>query len=102
MNRAGWCQSRVEFDLAERAFVANDVLLEKSQQGLGLLRAEINALKVANLDLGFGLLLKSAEDEKEVPDIHTHLHTIGVRLPIVGAVGQLDVRLCWKAHRNAV
>ena len=93
---------RVEFDLSERTFVTGDILLQKPEQCLGLLRTEVDALEVANLDLIFGLLLQGAEDHEEVPDIHPHLHAVGIGFAVIGRIDQLDVRLCRKAHRKAV
>lgn len=98
MHRAGRGKAWIEFDLAEGAFVANYVLLQKSEQGFGLLRAEVNALKVANFHLGFGLLLQSSEDEEEVPDIHAHLHAVGIGLAIIRRIGQLNIRWYREAH----
>ena len=87
MHLPAGADARVELDFAEGGFVAVDVLLQQSQQGLGLLRAQINALKVANLHLAFVLLLDGSEDEEEIPDIHSHLHTVGVGLPVIGGMG---------------
>jgi len=94
--------TRVELDFAECVFVAGDVLLQKSEQGLGLLRAEIDALKIANVDLVLTLLLQGAEGEEEIPDIHTHLHAVGVGLAIVGGMDDFDVGLRWESHNLAV
>jgi len=79
--------ARVKLDLPESALVAAHVLLQKSQQRLSLLRAQINSLEVLDLHVGFGLLLQRAEDQEEVPDIHPHLHAVGVILAVTGVVG---------------
>lgn len=102
VHRAGRTHARVKFDLTERAFVPGDVLLQQSKQCLCLLRAQVDALEVANLDLGFGLLLQRAEDEKEIPDVHPHLHAIGVVLLVVGSIVELYIRLGRNTHRLAV
>ena len=94
VHRPRRSQARVQFDFAEGTLVAGDVLLQQPEQRFGLLRAKIDALKVANLDLGFGLLLQGAENHKEVPDIHSHLHAVGIGFAVVWSIGQLDVRLC--------
>lgn len=88
--------------IAERALVARDILLQQPEQSLGLLRAEVDTLKVANLHLGFGLLLQGAEDHEEVPDIDSHLHAVGVGFAVIGSIDQLDVGLCRNTHRKAV
>src|SRR6266851_266278 len=102
VHRTSRTHARIELDFAECAFVTGDVLLQESKQSLCLLRAQVDALEVADLDLGFGLLLQRAEDEKEVTDVHTHLHAIGVVLLVVGGIVQLYVRLGRNAHRLAV
>ena len=102
MHLPAGAHPRVEFDFAESGLVAGDVLLQQPEQSLGLLRAQVDALKVANLDLGFALLLHSAKDEEEIPHIHSHLHTVGIGFPILGRIGQLDVGLWRNTHRKAV
>src|SRR5689334_3867600 len=72
--------TRIEFDFAKRIFVVDQILLKNGEQRLGLLRTEIDALKVADVDAGLVLLLKSPEDKEEVPDVHTNLHAVGVAL----------------------
>jgi hypothetical protein len=98
MNRAGRIRARVQLDFAEGTFVARYILLKKSKQGLGLLRAEINALKISNLYLSFALLLQGPKDHEEIPDIHSHLHAIGVGFAVVRSTAELDVRLWRNAH----
>ena len=102
VHRARRSQAWVEFDLAEGALITGDILLQQPEQGLGLLRAEVDALEVANLDLSFGLLLQGAENHEEVPDIHPHLHAVGVGFAIVRSIDQLEVGLRRKAHKKAV
>ncbi len=87
MHRALGSHARVQFDLTECRFVAGDVLLQKAEQGFGLLRAQIDALKIADFHVSLGLLLQCAEDEKKVPDIDAHLHAIGITLAVGGIVG---------------
>ena len=89
---------RIEFDLAECVFITRDVLLQKPQQRLGLLRAEIDALKILDFHLGLALLLQRPKNQKEVPDIDPHLHAVGIAFAIVLIILQFDVRLGWKAH----
>lgn len=100
MYRPCRSHARIEFDLAKSSLVPGDILLQKSKQRLGLLRAKINALKVADLDLGFALLLQSSKNHEKIPDVHPHLDTVGVGFAIIGCVAQLHVRLCRNGHRR--
>src|SRR5256885_16321627 len=90
--------TRVELDLAKCVLVADDVLLQDRKQRLSLLRTQIDTLKISHLDLGFGLLLQRAEDEKEIPHIHPHLHAVGIALPVFWAIDEFDIRLPWHLH----
>src|ERR1700684_837885 len=87
MHRSLRTHTRVELDLPESALVAPYVLLEKAQQRLSLLRAQINSLEVLDLHLGFCLLLQRAKDQEEVPNIDSHLHAVGIILAVAGVVG---------------
>jgi hypothetical protein len=98
MNRAGRIHARVELDFTEGAFVARYILLKKSKEGLRLLRAKINALKISNLYLSLALLLQGPKDHEEIPDIHSHLHAIGVGFAVVRSTAELDVRLWRNTH----
>jgi hypothetical protein len=86
MNRPSRSHARIELDFTKRTFVTGYILLQQSKQGLGLLRAQVNSLEVANLHLRFGLLLQGSENHKEVPHIHSHLHAVGVGFAIIGGV----------------
>jgi len=98
VNWAGGGHSGIELDLAECTFVARYVLLQNRNQGLGLLRAQVNALKISDLDLGIALLLQGAKDEEEVPDADAHLHTVGVVFTIVRGIEQVDFGLSRNGH----
>ena len=83
----------IKFDLSESALVARHVLLKNRGERLGLLRAQVDPLKVLQLHLCFTLLLQGSEDQKEIPDIHADLHTVRVILTVVGGVHQFNIRL---------
>lgn len=100
MHRPRWSHAWIELDLTKGSLVAGDILLQKSEQCLGLLRAEINSLKVSNLDLAFTLLLECAKGQEKIPDVDTHLHAVGVGFAVVGGITQLDVRLRRNRHRR--
>src|SRR5579864_2938716 len=102
MYRARRRHSGIQFDLAEGALIARDILLQNRHQRLGLLRAQVDALKVSDFHLSFALLLQSTENQKEIPDIHSYLDAVGVALAIVRCVHQPDVGLRWIVHTNSV
>src|SRR6476660_10002093 len=95
VDRIGSHHTRIQFDFAKGAFVSGYILLQDGRQGFRLLRAEIDPLKVIDLHLGFALLLQGTEDQKEIPDIDSHLHAVGIVLSILSGVDQFDVGLRW-------
>jgi transglutaminase-like putative cysteine protease/tetratricopeptide (TPR) repeat protein len=99
MNRAAMLRHvRVELDLAESFFVVHYVLLKNGEQRFRLLRAEIDALKVIDLNLRGRLLLEGAEYQKEIPNVHAYLHAVGVVFAIVLVIDELDVGLRRRRH----
>ncbi len=100
VNRARGGHARVELDLSEGGLVAGDVLVQERGQRFGLLRAQIDALKVVELDLALGGLLHSAEDEEEIPHIDPDLHAIGIIFAILGTLHKFDIRLIRNGHRT--
>ena len=102
MHRSLRHHTRIEFDLAKGALVSGNVLLQESEQGLRLLRAEIDPLEILDLDLRFGLLLQGAKHKEEIPDVDAHLHAVGVALAIIFGVDQLQIGLRWNRHTLAV
>jgi hypothetical protein len=97
----GCLHAGIEFDLTERAFIIGHILVEDRRQRLGLLRAQIDSLKVAHLYLILRLLLHGAEDEKKVPDVHADLHAVGVGFPILGSVHNAEIRLSRIDHHGS-
>jgi len=91
LNRARALR-RLRFDMnfAERRFVLADVLLQYVEQGLGLLRAEIDTLEILNIYDIRGILGDQAEHEEEIPEIRPDLDAVGVALAIIGAVNKMD------------
>src|SRR5215469_5282694 len=98
VHGAGCRDLRVELDLAKRALVIRDVLLQDGGQRLGLLWAKINPLKVAYLDLILRLLLHGAENQEEVPHVDPHLHAVSVGLAIVGRDDDIEIGLSRDDH----
>src|SRR5215471_434134 len=83
--RAGSLNPWVEFDFTKRALIVRHVLVKDRSQCLRLLWAQIDSLKITNFHLVLRLLLHRAKHQKEVPDVHPHLHAVGVGLAIVGS-----------------
>jgi len=79
-----------ERDGAEVLLILGDVMAEHVEQCLGLLRAQVDALKVVDLDLFRGLLLQRTEDEKEVPDGEPDLYAVGVGVAISVGLSECD------------
>src|ERR1700739_2425491 len=78
--------ARIQFDLAKGAFVPGYILLQEAEQRLGLLRAQIDSLKVTDVDLGLCLLLQRAEDQEKIPYVDAHLHAVGIILAIASVI----------------
>jgi hypothetical protein len=86
MHRPGRIHARIEFDLAKRAFVSGNILLQEAKQRLGLLRTQVDALKILDFNLALALLLKRSENQEEIPDVDSHLHAVGVGFAIIGRI----------------
>src|SRR5438105_11082604 len=56
-------------------------------------------MEIKHFDVVLRLLLESAEHQEEIPDIHSYLNAVGVALPVLRTVDQLDVGLRWNRHR---
>src|SRR5215468_8325381 len=103
MHRAGGgLYARIELYFTKRAFVVGYVLVKDRCQRLGLLRAQINALEIAHLDLILRLLLHGAEDEKKVPDVDPNLYAVGVSLAIFRGTDDTKIWLNGIDHKGTV
>ncbi len=87
MHLAPGAYARVQLDFTKGGFITRNILLQESKQSFGLLWAQVDALEIANFHLCFVLLLHRAEHQEEVPDIHSHLHAVGIGFPIIGGMG---------------
>jgi hypothetical protein len=83
----------IQRDRPEGLLVLGDVVSEDVEQGFGLLRTEIDSLKVFHLDLIRRRTAKSAEYEHEVPHRETNLNAVGVGVAVVGGFVQGDAGL---------
>jgi hypothetical protein len=90
--------TRIELDLAEGGFVVDHVLLQQRHESFGLLRAQINSLKIMQLDLRFRSLLHGAEDEKKIPYVNPNLYAVRVGLAIFGGLNELYIGLVLRVH----
>src|SRR5208337_1370423 len=88
----------IKLDLAERDLVVRHVLLQERHKRLGLLRAQINALKVPQFHLRLRALLHGPKHQEEIPHIDADLHAVGVSLAVIGSLHKLHVRLVRRIH----
>ena len=56
-------------------------------------------MKIKHFDVVLRLLLERAEHQEEIPDIHSYLNAVGVALPVLRTIDQLDIGLRWNCHR---
>src|SRR5580704_13990498 len=102
LNLTGSGGVRLKFNLAEGRFVLRDILMQNVEQSFGLLRAQIDALKVLNVyGVGSGLA-DGAEHEEEIPKVDSDLHAVGVTIAIIGAVTQLDLGRLRGRHNSSI
>ncbi len=80
-------------DGPEGLFVLGDVLAEDVPQRFGLLRAQINTVRVLDGDVLRRLLMDETEGEEEVPYADAYLNTVGVALAVFLRFCHLDLRL---------
>src|SRR6476660_1325413 len=92
----------IELDFAERAFILAHVLLQDGQQRLGLLRAEIDSLKILHLDFLRCDRLQASKEQQNVPYAHADLYGVGVAVTVGGRINQADVGLLGNRHGIAL
>jgi hypothetical protein len=83
----------IQLDLAKRILILMNILLQDGDQRFGLLRAEINALKVMDLNFLGALRLQASKDQKKVPNAHAHLHGVGIAVTVLGRVQDTNIGL---------
>ena len=95
---------RVKLDLAKSVLVLSEVLLQHSTKRLRLLRAEVDPLEVAYLNVFFRGLVDGAKQEEKIPDVDTDLNAVRVGFAIVWAGNEFYVGLIGlvriKGHRS--
>ena len=82
---------RLQRERAESLLVLREVVAENIHQRLGLLRTEVDALEVFNLNVVGGILVHRPEDEEEIPDAHTDLDAVGVAVAVLVGLFRCDV-----------
>src|SRR5215471_8372803 len=88
----------IEFDLSKGLLILDDVLLQDRHQGFCLLRTQIDALEVVDLNFRSGLRLKATKDQQEIPNAGPDLHRVGIAFAIVRGVHQMYIRLLYMSH----
>ena len=68
------------------------------QQSLGLLRAEVDGLVIADGDLIGAFAGGEAKDELKIPDADANLDAVGVGFAIIGRLGKVELGLCGWTH----
>src|SRR6185437_15579974 len=89
---------RLKCDGSEGLLVLGEVLAQHVPEGLGLLRAEVNAVAVFDRDLMRSVLMRDAEVEEEVPNAGAHLNAVGVGFAVLGRFIDVDLGLVGCRH----
>ena len=84
---------RLQVELAKGLLILVQILSKHIPQGLGLLRAEVDALVVEDLELFGALRVGLAKDEVEIPYADANLHAVGVGVAVAGGLGEVDAGL---------
>jgi hypothetical protein len=79
----------IESDGSKGLLVLGKVIAQYVEERLGLLWAEIDALKVLHAELVGRILSHGTEDKKEVPDGHPDLNAIGIAIAIIRCGGKI-------------
>ena len=77
----------LKVERAEGLLVLGEILSQNIPQRLGLLRAQKDALLIADVDLLGALAGSQAENEQKVPHADAHLHAVGIDFAIVRGLG---------------
>ncbi len=74
------------------------ILAQHVPQRLGLLRAQVDGLVIADGDLVGAFAGGKAKNKLKIPNAHAHLDAVGVGLAIIGRLGEIDLRLRSRTH----
>ena len=89
LNEAG-TGARLQTDFSERAFILADVLLQDVEERLGLLRADVHALEILDVNVVRSGLVDVAEHEEEIPEVNPNLNAVGVAFAVIGSFFEDD------------
>ena len=84
---------RLERNRSEGLLILGEVLAEHVPESLGLLRTEIDAVMIFDVDLVGRVLMSDAEIEEEIPDAYAHLNAVGIGFAIIRGLAELDFGL---------
>ena len=84
---------RLKRNRSEGLLILGKVLAEHVPQSFGLLRAEVDAMMIFDVDLVGGVLMSDAEIEEEIPDAYAHLNAVGIGFAIIRGLAELDLGL---------
>ena len=79
--------------LAKGLLVLRQILTKHVVQGLGLLRAKKNTLKILYRHSIWRFLTRGAKDETEIPYTDADMHAVGVDFPVRCIFNDIDFRL---------
>src|SRR6266567_8329665 len=91
----------IEFNLSECLLVVSEILLEHQRESFCLLWAEVDSVKILDLDAIVGLGLQGSEGEMEIPHAHAYLNTVRVGITIIAGFSKGDLRLFDERHKNS-
>ncbi len=78
---------------AERRFILLQVLLQQVCERLRLRGTQVDALKILDGDrIRPALVTNRSEEQEKVPQVHPHLHAVGVIVSIIRRVGEVHAR----------
>src|SRR5579863_3441894 len=91
---------RLELQGAEGLFVLGNVLAEHVPECLGLLRAQVDGLVIADGDLVGAFAGGKAEHELKIPYTNAHLDAVGIGLAVIRRLGEVELGLCGWTHNS--
>jgi hypothetical protein len=94
------CLRRFQANDSKCLFILRQVLAQQVPQSFGLLRTQINPLKIPQDHFIGQILPGSAEDQQKVPYTGAHLHAVGIAIPIIRGLNNVDIRrgMRWLTH----
>ena len=100
-GRRGWKRlCRFQRYRAECLFILRQILTQQVPQRFGLLRTQIDPLEISQHHFLGGILPGSAKNQQKIPYAGPHLHAVGVAVPIILCLNNIDIRrrVDWLTH----